>query len=154
MELWQIALTYLYFFFFLAMSIIDWKTHLVSDSLNIPASIISIFIIGSTFNDYLNNFYIWAGIGIFFYIGIIRIYTKIRGIQVMGEGDVPILMGMGAILGIEGFITAIFLSALSGIILFLIAKEKEIAFIPPLFIGTVISFILKYVYNIDNIFLI
>jgi len=151
-ELWQIFLTFVFFYLYLAMSIIDYKTNLVSDLLNVPAAIISIFLIGHNWQDFLTNFYIFIGIGIFFYIFVIKIYSKLRGIQVMGEGDVPILMGMGALLGIEGFLLALFISALSGIVLYLIDRKHELPFIPALAIGTFITFNLEYIFGIKSLF--
>lgn len=151
-NIYQISFTFFFFYLYLAMSIIDYKTHLVADILNIPAALIAIFLIGNNYHNFLNNFYLWLAIGAFFYVFVLKIYSKIRGLQVMGEGDIPILMGMGALLGLQGFLLALFISALSGGVLYFIDKKHELPFIPALAIGTFITFNLEYIFGIKSLF--
>lgn len=143
----QFSAVFLMFYLYIAMSIIDYKTHLVHDVLNYPAMILAFFVS----NDFTNSLIIGFGTGLSIF-AFTWVYGKIRGFQVMGEGDVPILIGMAAILGLEGFIPAILISSLLGIIVYLFQKEKELAFIPLLVGGTFIMYLVKATIGLDFIY--
>jgi len=143
---------YIIFYLYLAMTLIDYKTHLVPDILNYPAAILSIFIFSSSLTAIFNTFILWSVVGLFFYFIIIKLYSKLRGIQVLGEGDIPILMGMAALLGLKGFLIGILISCIIGTIFYLFSKNKEIPFVPSLSIATFITLILIYTINILDIY--
>jgi len=147
---WQIGLTFFFFYLYLTMAIIDYKTHLVSDYLNLPAAVLSIFLVGTTMSDFFHNFLIGGSVALFFYVFIIKIYPKIRGIEVMGEGDIPILFGMAAVLGYYDFILGMLIASLLGILFYVFKRDNELPFIPLLALATFILFIVKSVDPISN----
>ena len=77
----------------------------------------------------------------------------------LGLGDIHYSFFCGLISGIPGFILSSLISSLIGIIIFLFIKilsksrsikKKKIPFIPIMFIGTIISFIILKKYNLQT----
>lgn len=134
----------------------------------VPDSILFLFFLVGTFSVY-NNFlesikYMFLFVGAFsllnyvvtFYIQNIKskIYKdeSLREQKALGEGDIPIIAIIGAVLGLKAGIVAIFLAALFAIIPSIYNnfknKDLETPFIPYLLIG----FSIEYLFSISKVF--
>lgn len=125
----------------IAMSIIDYRTHEIQDSLNITIMIMALMLWIPNINNaipLIQNFLIGAGA-----IALLRFFvTSYVGEEAMGEGDIPVVATMSAILGLYAT-DAVFYSALIALIVHSFFK-KEIPFIPFLTIGLIIVWYSKY----------
>lgn len=125
----------------IAMSIIDYRTHEIQDSLNITIMIMALMLWIPNINNailLIQNFLIGAGA-----IALLRFFvTSYVGEEAMGEGDIPVVATMSAILGLYAT-DAVFYSALIALIAHSFFK-KEIPFIPFLTIGLMIVWYSKY----------
>lgn len=115
----------------LALSVIDLKYKAVPDNISIPALFISLFV-----NDFLislTDALILAGGFALLRIIVSWIIKK----EAMGEADIIIAGVIGATLGIEYGLAAIYISALIALPVFLIISKKgyELPFIPFLALG-------------------
>ena len=115
----------------LALSVIDLKYKAVPDNISIPALFLSLFV-----NDFLislTDALILAGA--FSLLRIIVSWLIKR--EAMGEADIIIAAIIGATLGVEYGLTAIYISALISLPVFLIVSKKgyELPFIPFLALG-------------------
>jgi len=115
----------------LALSVIDLKYKAVPDSISIPALFVSLFV-----NDFLislTDALILAG-----GFSLLRIIVSwIIKKEAMGEADIIIAGIIGATLGVEYGLVAIYISALIALPVFLIVSKKsyELPFIPFLALG-------------------
>lgn len=130
---------YLMFFCLISLSIIDFKIKLVPISLLILSFIFSILYIGLYLQSFLTGLVVLG----FFYVFKL-IYEYIRGIEVLGEGDLPILAIFGVLLGISNYLVySILLACFIGILfsIYFYVKNKEICipFVPALTISLFIS---------------
>ncbi len=151
----------------LALSMIDFKYKMVPDSLNLLAIVFAIFgawnINGIFFN--LQNALIFAGgftllrftISYYLTSSVYRAGLKTRTswnknydrtpfIEAMGEGDIMVAATMGALLGIELTLVAIFLSAILALPVMLslrnaTAEEQRVPYVPFLALATFIVYI-------------
>ncbi len=115
----------------LALSVIDLEYKAVPDSISIPALFVSLFV--ADFLVSLNDALILAG---GFALLRIIISWAIKK-EAMGEADIIIAGIIGAVLGIELGLAAIYLSALIALLAFVIVSKKgyELPFIPFLALG-------------------
>jgi len=152
----------------LALSIIDWRYKMVPDSLNLFS--MTLFIV-SAYNPMMvlehgKNALLFAGgfVLIRFYLSY-YLFVKIRSafmkskpaiwlqnynpipvdIEALGEADIMIAAGMGALLGVELGLVAIFLSAVIAMPVMLLKRDeslegKQVPYIPFLFVATLIVF--------------
>lgn len=148
------------FIFLLALSIIDWRYKAVPDSLNLLALVFAIaFSPFSGFHDAL----IFAGAFtllrfiISYYLfkkfAFLEKYHKpaswrknyniFPSFEAMGEADIMVAASMGAILGVEVGLFAIFLSAILTlpVALFRLTTDKQTPFVPFLTAALFISFL-------------
>lgn len=133
-----LASIFITFALFLSLSIIDMKTQFVPDSLNFSA-LIAALIYGFSFES-LEAAFILAGALTLLRFGVSSFLRS----EAMGEGDIIIAASMGAILGMKLAFVAVFVAAVLAIPVMLIFCKKypRIAFVPFLFLGTLIVFFL------------
>ncbi len=119
----------------LALSVIDLKYKAVPDSISIPALFVSLFI--DDFMISLNGMLILAGGFALLRILISWVIKK----EAMGEADIIIAGIIGAVVGVELGLAAIYISALIALPVFMIVKTKgyELPFIPFLALGMYIT---------------
>ena len=152
----------------LALSMIDFKYKMIPDSLNLLAIVFAVFGAWSISGIFHNLQYALLFAGGFtllrFTLSYIltssvkremkktetswnKNYHRYPFIEAMGEGDIMVSATMGALLGVELTLVAIFLSALLALPVMLEAQkgseeEKRVPFVPFLALATFIVFIL------------
>ena len=150
--------TTLVFYVLIVLSFIDIRYKAVPDYLLVLVLFLSFFAIQTDFLTALQNAFIFAGAFILldfvltFYIQNIKYrLTKDENLKTqkaLGEGDIPIVAVIGAILGIKAGFTAIFLGALFAILPSLynliFKKDIETPFIPYLSLGFFVEFIFLF----------
>ena len=163
-----ILFIYLSFLMLLALSMIDFKYKMVPDSLNLLAilfAIIGAWSIGGAFNNLQNALLFSGGFTLLrFSLSYLltssahkqanknktswtRHYQIYPFIEAMGEGDIMVAATMGALLGVELTLVAIFLSAVLALPVMLAvqnksAEEQRVPFVPFLALATFIVYIL------------
>jgi leader peptidase (prepilin peptidase)/N-methyltransferase len=130
---------YLMFYCLISLSIIDLKLKLVPISLLILSFVFSILYTGLYLQATLTGLVV---LGFFYMFKLI--YEYIRGIEVLGEGDLPILAIFGVLLGISNYLIysillACFIGILFSIFIYIKNKELSIPFVPSLTISLFIS---------------
>lgn len=135
----------------LALSVIDLKYKAVPDNLSIPALFVSLFV--ADFMTSLNDALLLAGGFALLRIVVSWLIKK----EAMGEADIIIAAIIGAVLGVELGMAAIYISAIIALPAFLIVSKKgfELPFIPFLTLGLFITWsfksnvhlILDYIYG-------
>jgi leader peptidase (prepilin peptidase)/N-methyltransferase len=132
---WQLPIVFIVFSLLFALVMIDFKYMAVPDNLNYLA--LAFALIQPNYLDAIINALIAGGS-----IAILRIIlTKILKKEAMGEGDIPVIATMGALLGFPLFFVALFLSALLAMLPSLLARDKMVPFVPFLAMGTFIIYI-------------
>lgn len=160
-----IAISFLTLF---ALSIIDWRYKMVPDSLNLFS--LTLFVLSAysplMMLEHGKNALLFAGgfVLIRFYLSY-YLFVKIKtaflktkpatwlqnynpiplNVEALGEADIMIAAGMGALLGVELGLVAIFLSAVLALPVMLLRRgvsdeEKQVPYIPFLFAATLIVF--------------
>ena len=163
-----IFLVALSFLMLLALSMIDFKYKMVPDSLNLLAILFAIFgawSIGGVFENFKNALLFAGGFTLLrFTLSYLltssahreakktitpwtKNYHTYPFIEAMGEGNIMVAATMGALLGIELTLVAIFLSALLALPVMLAlknrsAEEQRVPFVPFLAVATFIVYIL------------
>ncbi len=151
----------------LALSMIDIKYKMIPDSLNLAAIIFAVFGAWSLNGIFINlqNALLFAGGFTLLRFGLSYILTSSAHrlakktqtswtknyntyplIEAMGEGDIMVAATMGALLGVQLTLVAIFLSALLALPVMLAVmnkspEEKKVPFVPFLALGTFIVYI-------------
>ncbi len=123
----------------LALSVIDLKYKAVPDSISIPALFVSLFV--DDFMISLNDALLLAG-----GFSLLRIVVSwVIKREAMGEADIIIAGVIGATVGLELGLAAIYISALIALPIFMIVKKKgyELPFIPFLALGLYITWVFK-----------
>jgi len=155
------------FLMLLALSVIDFRYKMVPDSLNLAAMFFAIFgawSIGGVLVN-LQNALLFAGgftllrFALSYYLtsSIYRaslktktswnkFYDRTPFVEALGEGDIMVAATMGALLGINLTLVAIFLSALLALPVMLLvlrrsAEEQRVPFVPFLALATLIVYI-------------
>ena len=121
----------------LALSVIDLKYKAVPDCISIPALFVALFV--GDFLISLNDALVLAG-----GFALLRIIVSwIIKREAMGEADIIIAGVIGATVGIELGLAAIYISALIALPVFMIVKKKgyELPFIPFLALGLYITWL-------------
>ncbi len=138
-NLTQSIIVSLVFDLLLALSLIDFRYKAVPDSLNLLALTLAIF--SGNILDSFTNALLFAG-----GFTLLRFYVSyIIKKEALGEADIMIAATIGAILGVQLGLFAIFLSAVIALPAFLIVGKKDIQlpFIPFL----AIALFLTYIFN-------
>jgi leader peptidase (prepilin peptidase)/N-methyltransferase len=154
------------FLMLLALSMIDYKYKMVPDSLNILAIVFAVLAAWTPAGllQNLNNALLFAGgftllrfiLSYFLTSSVYRTglktktawnrhYDRTPFIEAMGEGDIMVAATMGALLGIELTLVAVFLSALLAlpVMLFVMKgsqEEQRVPFVPFLALASFIVF--------------
>lgn len=157
------------FLMLLALSMIDLKYKMVPDSLNLLAIFFAIFgawSIEGVFTNFQNALLFAGGFTLLrfalsYYLtgGIYRAslktktswnrhYDRTPFIEAMGEGDIMVSATMGALLGVQLTLVAVFLSALLAlpVLLFVMRGSKEeqrVPFVPFLAMATLVVFLFE-----------
>ena len=121
----------------LALSVIDLKYKAVPDCISIPALFVALF--AGDFLISLNDSLVLAG-----GFALLRIIVSwIIKREAMGEADIIIAGVIGATVGVELGLAAIYISALIALPVFMIVKKKgyELPFIPFLALGLYITWL-------------
>jgi len=121
----------------LALSVIDLKYKAVPDCISIPALFVALFV--GDFLISLNDALVLAG-----GFALLRIIVSwIIKREAMGEADIIIAGVIGATVGVELGLAAIYISALIALPVFMIVKKKgyELPFIPFLALGLYITWL-------------
>lgn len=150
----------LLFYTLIVLAFIDIEYKAVPDTILLLVLILGFFVSSSNLIDAFKDAFIFAGafallefIMTFYIQNIKAKYTQdesLREQKSLGEGDIPVIAIIGAILGINGGVVAIFLASLFAIIITLFLKNKnvEIPFIPYLLLG----FAVEYIFEISKVF--
>jgi len=151
-----------FFYTLIVLSFIDFKYKAVPDYLLLIALVFSFVITQKDLLDAFKDAFIVSGAFILlnfvitFYIQNIKSRIlkdeSLKEQEALGEGDIPILASIGAVLGFPGTFIAIFLSSLFAIIpsIYFQIKKKDIQtpFIPYLSLGLIV----EYFFNISKVF--
>ena len=149
------------FYILIVLAFIDYEYKAVPDTILLFAFVLGMI---STYSDLITSFtnaFIFAGAFILldflvtFYIQNVKIkFVKddsLKTQRALGEGDIPIIAIIGAILGLKAGVVAIFLAAIFAIIpaVYNIIKkrEHETPFIPYLLYG----FMVEYLFNFSKV---
>ena len=152
----------LLFYTLMVLSFIDLKYHAVPDYLLLIALVLVFFIPSFDLIEQLKSAFMICGAMVLlvfvlnFYIQNIKSRLKsdesLKTQTALGEGDIPIIAVMAALLGIQGAIVAVFLASLFAIIpaLYnkLIKKQHETPFIPFLSLGLGV----EYIFSLSKVF--
>jgi len=128
------------FFLLLVLSTIDIEYKAVPDSINLPALIFALFSSAYLFENIQNAIFIAGAMALLRFF-VSWIFKK----EAMGEADIIVGATMGALLGVENTLFAIFAASLISLPFALYAKfkdkEPEIPFIPFLASGAFMVFV-------------
>jgi leader peptidase (prepilin peptidase)/N-methyltransferase len=155
------------FLMLLALSVIDFKYKMVPDSLNLLAIFFAVlgawnmegvlhnfqnallFMGGFTLLRFALSYYLTSSVyraGLKTKTAWNRHYDRTPFIEAMGEGDIMVAATMGALLGVELGLVAIFLSAILALPVMLLllgrsAEEQRVPYVPFLAMATFIVFL-------------
>ena len=132
----------------LTESLIDWKHQIIPDGITLPGIVIGLAVSG-LFPE-LHGESVWfrgflsGGLGVLFGGGVLyavgTISERIMKKETMGGGDVKLLAMIGAVLGWQGVLGALFISSFFGSVVGIILRwrrgQEKIPFGPYLAIGT------------------
>ncbi|RMH05084.1 MAG: prepilin peptidase [Aquificota bacterium] len=134
---WDEPLTALvYYAFFSALlvaSLIDWDTFILPDSITLGGLAfglaLSFFRKDITPYESLVGAFVGGGLFLLIYL----FYTKVRGIEGLGFGDVKLMAFIGSVTGLWGVLYAVFVGSLLGLLyaLPIILKNKSLQFALP-----------------------
>lgn len=150
------------FYLLVVLSFIDLKYHAVPDYLLLSILFLVFCIPSLPLWEQLKSAFMLSGAVVLlvfvlnFYIQNIKSHLtkneELRNQTALGEGDIPIIAVMAALLGIKGALVAIFLASLFAIIpaLYnkLVKKQHETPFIPFLSLGLGV----EYIFTISKVF--
>ncbi|RDU64022.1 prepilin peptidase [Helicobacter sp. MIT 14-3879] len=131
----------------LALSIIDLKVKEVPDSINFWALIFAL--IGGVMLHLDLLFVIASSFSLAGFFTLLRFaFQSLAKKEALGEGDIIIVATMGALLGWKLSLIAVFISALSALIILIFCRrDYQIPYIPFLYLGTLVCLFL------DNFFM-
>ena len=145
----------IFFYTLIVLAFIDFKYHAVPDYMLLIAFVLVFFVTSFSLKEAFINAFIFAGAFslleflVTFYIQNVKARLlkdkSLEDQKALGEGDIPIIAAIGALLGIGGGFVAIFLAAFFAIIPTLIFRQKniEIPFIPYLLLGLSVEYIFE-----------
>jgi leader peptidase (prepilin peptidase)/N-methyltransferase len=155
---WQLSyeffITSVLFYALLVLCFIDFKYKAVPDYLLLFVLVLVFFTSNFAVIEQFQNAFMFAGafallsFVVTFYIQNIKSKLThneaLKEQTALGEGDIPIVAVLAALLGIQGGLVAVFLAAFFAIMpaLYntLIKKEQETPFIPFLFLGMIVEY--------------
>jgi len=151
----EFLMTTLLFYILVLLSFIDLKYHAVPDYLLLIALILVFFLPNYEIIEQVKAAFMLSG-GVVLLVFVLNFYIQniksritnndeLKTQTALGEGDIPIIAIMGAILGVKAALVAIFLASLFAIIPALynkfIKKQQETPFIPFLVLGLGVEYI-------------
>ncbi|MEE3776231.1 prepilin peptidase [Campylobacter sp. CX2-4080-23] len=130
------------FTIFYALSVIDFRLKAVPNSLLMSGYFLAIiYAFISDIDNALNSLII---IGFMVILKSTLMLLRKNDIEPMGDADSIFIGSMVAILGLKWGFIALFIGAIIQLIIHLIKKSSQIAFIPALFVGFIIVLISKF----------
>jgi leader peptidase (prepilin peptidase)/N-methyltransferase len=113
----------------IALALIDYKHQILPNELTLGGAVI--FLIYAFFNPIITpvNAFISAFGAALFFAGIYFFYLKVRKIEGLGQGDIKMILLLGAFLGTHKLAIAIFLASFAGLVVglfFIIFKGKDL----------------------------
>ena len=153
----EFIFTVLLIYVFITLCFIDFAYKAVPDYLLLIILILSFFVSSYSLLDSLTSAFILAGAFVLlnfivsFYIQNIKAKIlkddSLKTQEALGEGDIPVIAAIAAILGVQGAMIAMFLSAIFAIIPSLVSnyfkKDIQTAFIPYLFLAFLVEYFLS-----------
>lgn len=147
----------LFFYLLIVLCVYDLKLKQVPDYLLLSVLVLSFFITNLTLEDSVNGALSLAGamfllnFVVTFYIQNIKANLlnddSLRTKEALGEGDIPLIASFGVIFGTFEAMFVVFISAIIGLFyaIFVIFRknEKEIAYIPVLFVAFILEYFLE-----------
>lgn len=140
---------FIFFSILLMASLIDWDTFTLPDSLTLGGLVFAL--ITSPFRQDLSlkDSTVGALVGGCLFLLIYLYYTKLRGIEGLGFGDIKLMAFIGSAFGLWGVIYGVFLGSLFGLLyaIPLILKNRNMQFVVPygpflslgVFVGTLLD---------------
>lgn len=126
----QFGVAYVFFLLTYMLLVIDYKTMLLPDrfTLSLMWGGLLVNALGINFispeTTLQNAVYGMAIIGAITYT-IAAVVSKSKGVEAMGQGDLKLLIGLGALFGIEGALFSLFVSPFFGILFWMFFKFKN-----------------------------
>ncbi len=113
----------------IALALIDYTHQILPNELTLGGAVV--FLIYAFFNPIITpvNAFISAFGAALFFAGIYFFYLKVRKIEGLGQGDIKMILLLGAFLGIHKLVIAIFLASFAGLVVglfFIIFKGKNL----------------------------
>ncbi len=156
---WDVTFqTFVFFVFFsilLILSVIDWDTFELPDSLTLGG--LAFGLATSIFRqDFgIKDSLIGASVGGIFFLLIYLYYVRIRKFEGLGFGDVKLLAFIGSVTGVKGVFFSVFVGSVIGLLWMLpiILKNRNLQFAIPYGPFISIGCFLGVILNLDKIFL-
>ena len=147
---WLTVFSYtLMVYILLVISLIDWKTFEVPDTLSLGGLALGLILAYFRPDISLQESLIAAAVGAGVVVLLIFVYYRIRGIVPLGLGDAKVLAMIGAFEGYIGVYCSLFLGSVFAILYFLpqVLKNRSlqfaVPFVPFLALGAVIGLICR-----------
>lgn len=133
--------TALFLCLLIALALIDYDHRILPDQLTLGGAVV--FLIYAFFNPLLTPVdYLASAFGsALLFTGLYFFYLKVRKIEALGQGDIKMMLLLGAFLGIHKLVIAVLLASISGLVVglfFIIFKGKNLKLKLPF--GTFLSF--------------
>ena len=134
---WGITLSALVFFIFfsllLILSIIDWDTFTLPDSLTLGGLAFGILTSLIREDFHILDSLLGAFVGGFSFLLIYLYYVKFRRMEGLGFGDVKLMAFIGSIVGVKGVLYSVFLGSFLGLAyaLPIVIRNKSLQFAIP-----------------------
>lgn len=134
------AASILFICLLISLALIDLKHMILPLEITISGAVL--FLIYSFFNPVISPFNAFgsAVVGALAFAAIYYLYLKVREIEGLGQGDIWMMLLLGAFLGINKLVIAVLLASFSGLIVgmfFIIFKKKNLKLALPF--GTFLS---------------
>ncbi|MCP4218927.1 MAG: prepilin peptidase [bacterium] len=136
----HVGFSCLFVFILITLAVIDFQHHILPNELTIGGSVI--FFIYAPFHPEITwmNAYAAALGSAIFLLALYIFYIKVRKIEGLGQGDIKMVLLLGAFLGVHKLVVAIVVASLSGLLvglILIIFKGKNLKFQLPF--GTFLS---------------
>jgi len=127
------VILYLFFSALLVLSLIDLRFFILPDAVTLPG--LAVGLVSSFFREGITPLQSFAGAlaGFLIPLSIYIYYVKVRKMEGLGFGDVKLLAFIGAVTGVYGVLSALFLGSLLGLLFALpaVLKSRSVQFAIP-----------------------
>jgi len=135
------AFTALFLFLLIALALIDYDHRILPDELTLGGAVV--FLIYAFFNPLLTPVDALAAAfgSALLFTGIYFFYLKVRKIEGLGQGDIKMMLLLGAFLGVHKLVIAVLLASIAGLavgLFYIIFKGKDLKLKLPF--GTFLGF--------------